>query len=108
MGSFEEETKQFIYNVKHSDIYVRYYNAKEAAKKDSDIWNQIALYRSQKFELQNYANGDELFDRQDVFERNHSSLLENDLASEFLDAELALCRMLQKISMSLMESLDFE
>ena len=52
--------------------------------------------------------GEEMYSRLETFEREEKRLREDERIACFLDAELALCRMMQEIFYSLVESLDFE
>ena len=51
--------------------------------------------------------GDELFDKIEDFEREYEKFREDPLVSDFLAAELGLCRMMQQINMTMTEELDF-
>lgn len=52
--------------------------------------------------------GDMAFERIEQFEREYSDFRENPLVSDFLAAELALCRTIQQINFNITEALDFE
>ena len=44
----------------------------------------------------------------EAFEREYEKFREDPLVEEFLDAELAFCRMMQEIDVKLAEAVDFE
>ena len=56
----------------------------------------------------NLTSTEELFDRVDAFERDYREWKKNPLVTEFLDAELAFCRMMQEANMQIMDAMDFE
>ena len=47
-------------------------------------------------------------DAADAFERENEEFRANPLVDRFLGAELALCRMLQEVSLQVIEEMDFE
>ena len=49
-----------------------------------------------------------MIDKLDDFEREYEKFREDPLVEEFLDAELAFCRMMQEIDVKLAEAMDFE
>ena len=49
-----------------------------------------------------------LLDKMEAFEREYEKFREDPLVEEFLDAELAFCRMMQEIDVKLAEAVDFE
>lgn len=69
---------------------------------------KIDEYRVRNFELQNSVQTEDLLDKLDDFEREYEKFREDPLVEEFLDAELAFCRMMQEIDVKLAEAMDFE
>lgn len=108
MLGFEKEIEDFTKSVCDTPIYQSFIEKKAILKRDENLWNQVGEYRKKKFELQALLSGDEMFDRTESFEAEYEWLLSDPRVSEFLDAELAVCRLLQKISTSLIMALDFE
>lgn len=106
--AFEAETQKFIEEVKKSEVYLDYIKKKEAAMRDFKIWREITDYKKKCFEMQNSLSGEELFDRAESFEKGYEEWKRNKVVSEYLDAELAICRMLQEISFSVVQALDIE
>ena len=58
--------------------------------------------------MQNTSQVDELFDMMDVFEKEYEKFRENPLVDDFLQAELAFCRLMQEINMFVTQELDFQ
>ena len=108
MLGFEKEIEDFTQTVCDTPIYQNFIEKKRILKMDEELWNQVAEYRKKKFDMQALLSGDEMFNRTEAFEREYEWLLSDIRVSEFLDAELAVCRLLQKISTSLIMALDFE
>ncbi|MBR3040705.1 MAG: YlbF family regulator [Lachnospiraceae bacterium] len=108
MLGFEKEIEEFTACVCDTPIYKNFIEKKRILKLDEGLWNQVGEYRRKKFEMQALLNGDEMFNRTESFEEEYRWLLSDTRVSEFLDAELAVCRLLQKISTSLIMAIDFE
>ncbi len=92
--------------IKESEIYRKYTAALEAVKQQPQLKAQIDEYRRKNYEMQ--SNGDIAFERIEQFEREYSDFRENPLVSDFLAAELALCRTIQQINLHVTEELNFE
>jgi hypothetical protein len=72
------------------------------------MWEKVKEYRNKRFELQKNTPADELYDKADWFEREHAYIYENKQAREFLEAEVALCKLMQDICFRLTSSIEFE
>lgn len=86
--------------------YLEYRKQLERVKQEPGLKEKIDDFRTKNFELQN--SPDYAFDKMEQFEREYQSFRENPLVADFLAAELELCRMLQGISMSIVEAIEFE
>lgn len=108
MLGFEKEIEDFTRVVCETPIYTNFIEKKATLKEDEELWNRVGEYRKRKFDMQALLSGDEMFNRTEAFNKEYEDLLSDKRVSEFLDAELAVCRLLQKISTSLIMALDFE
>ena len=94
--------------VKESEVYREYRRQSERVDNAGDMREKIDEYRVRNFELQNSVQTEDLLDKLDDFEREYEKFREDPLVEEFLDAELAFCRMMQEIDVKLAEAMDFE
>ena len=108
MDGFDKTTESFIKELKKTKTYRQYKDKLAALKKDEEMWAKVLEYRNKRMELQNNSSQDELYDKADWFEREYAYIYENKQAKEFLEAEIALCRLVQDISYKLVQSLEFE
>lgn len=92
--------------IKGTETYNRYQAALAAVKLQPGLKEQIDRFRRENYLMQ--STGDMAFERIEQFEREYSDFRENPLVSDFLAAELALCRMVQQINFNITEALDFE
>ena len=101
----QEALEQLAQAVKESEVYREYRRQSERVDNAGDMREKIDEYRVRNFELQNSVQTEDLLDKLDDFEREFR---EDPLVEEFLDAELAFCRMMQEIDVKLAEAMDFE
>ena len=104
----QKALEQLAQAVKDSDIYREYRRQSEKVDNTGDMREKIDEYRVRNFELQNSVQTEDLLDKLDDFEREYEKFREDPLVEEFLDAELAFCRMMQEIDVKLAEAMDFE
>lgn len=104
-----EATDNFVQEIMKTDIYREYDFQKRKLKEQPELFEKVREFRQKNFALQTAdAQGDELLDKLEVFEREVEKLREDPLVDNFLSAELAFCRMMQEVNVSIMAELDFE
>ena len=108
MMDVQEALEQLAQAVKESEVYREYRRQSERVDNAGDMREKIDEYRVRNFELQNSVQTEDLLDKLDDFEREYEKFREDPLVEEFLDAELAFCRMMQEIDVKLAEAMDFE
>ena len=108
MMEVQEALEQLAQAVKESEVYREYRRQSEPVDNAGDMREKIDEYRVRNFELQNSVQTEDLLDKLDDFEREYEKFREDPLVEEFLDAELAFCRMMQEIDVKLAEAMDFE
>lgn len=108
MKKLELATALFRDALHETKVYQEYLDAKEALKQDKERWETLQQYRKKRYEIQQLAGGDELYERMESFVLEEQQYRMNPQVAAFLDAELALCRMMQEIFFSMVDSLDFE
>ena len=104
----QKALEQLAQAIKDSDMYREYRRQSEKVDNTGDMREKIDEYRVRNFELQNSVQTEDLLDKLDAFEREYEKFREDPLVEEFLDAELAFCRMMQEIDVKLAEAMDFE
>lgn len=108
MSEMEKATDKYIAAIQKTEQYQNYLDVKARVKQNEELWRQICDYRKRRYEFQNLTSPEELFDRVDAFERDYKDWKKNPDVAEFLDAELAFCRMLQESNLRVMEAMQFE
>ncbi len=105
-GHLDQAVEGLIGAIKESEAYGQYMLALAAVKRQPELKQQIDEFRRENYVMQN--TGDMAFERIEQFEQAYSDFRENPLVSDFLAAELALCRQIQQINFNITEALEFE
>lgn len=102
----EQSLQAYTDKLLESEEYLKYVEQKERVKKYPDLKRQIDEFRRRNFEMQN--SGDMVFEKIEDFEREYADFRDNPLVADFLEAELAFCRMMQNHYAMVMGAIDFE
>lgn len=108
MNSVDEKLSELITAIKQSEIFVEYEETKEILKEDPELKRQVDDYRAKIFGLQNMEDDGHLGERIEAFAAEKAYLTDKPEVRAFLDAELALCRLLQEVTDDIVESINFE
>lgn len=101
-------TKALIRVIQDSKEYREYGKIKKQLADDPELKHQINQYRKDVFRLQNTGDVEDLYERVEEFNRTHAEFRRDPRVDEYLKCELAVCRMLQHVSMMVVRSLDLE
>lgn len=107
MSEFDCAVENLIKALKETGEYKRYQREKEKVSRFPELKAQIDEYRIRNYQMQSMCNDEELFYKMEEFERQYEKFRENPLVSDFLDAELDFCRMMQDFNNRVTEALDF-
>lgn len=103
-----EAAKKFANQIMISDTYKEYLFQREKIKKQPELYEKVNEFRQRNFDLQNAPEGEDLFERMEVFEEEYERFRENPLVDDFLEAEITFCRMMQDVYVLLAEQIDFD
>lgn len=105
-SKIQKSVQELTTDILESDIYQEYHKQLALVKQQPDLKTRIDEFRTRNLALQTGENT--TFEQLDCFEREYADFREDPLVDDFLAAELALCRMLQRINRVLIEAIDFE
>ena len=108
MTELNVAVEKLIDIIRVTEVYKEYERQKEKVNRIPDLKAQIDTFRIRNFEIQNLSDDADVFQKIEDFEREYESFRENPIVSDFLSAELALCRMMQEINIRLTAALDFD
>lgn len=104
--NIDAATDEFISAILDSEVYAAYRAELEKVKQETGLKEQLDTFRRRNYELQISLDND--FGKIDQFEREYEEFRANQLVSDFLAAELDLCRMMQRINTRIVAGLEFE
>jgi len=107
-NTVEESLSILIEAVKSSNEYQAYLYAQKRVDLNPETKKNLDKFRAKNYEIQNNSKAEVLYLGIDTIEREIADLRANPLVDEFLEAELALCRMIQDINWKLIGALDFD
>lgn len=110
MTQYDQELETFIKAVKNTDAFIEYEKQRERIKAYPDLKVRLDEFRERNYWLQTSENTNELFEELDKFTIEYEAFREIPMVHDFLQKELAYCRMIQQINDRLLKAfaVDFE
>ncbi len=106
MSKLDNVVEQLIQAVLESQEYHEYDLQRNKVKQNPELKAKIDEFRKKNYEMQ--TSEDNGFDKLEQLEREYGDLFQESVVSDFLDAELAFCRVIQEINHRLTEAVHFE
>ena len=106
MNELDSAVSAYITAIKSTETYRNYAAERDKVRQYPELKAQIDDFRKRNYELQ--SNRDTDFHKIDQFEKDYEDFRENPLVDDFLDAELAFCRMIQRANMQVTAAIDFD
>ena len=98
----------FAQEVKQSEIYQEYERQLSKIKEQPELYGKVNEFRQKNCDIQNSEPPESMMERMEELEQEYAWLRENALVEDFLQAELAFCRMMQEIDALIVKELDFQ
>ncbi len=102
-----DKTSELIEDIKQSDIYVEYKVALSELEKDPVLLEKADAFRKAQYEEVALHSKPLGFADASYLEEAYENISVYPEIDRFLKAELALCRLLQRIQDSIVEAIDF-
>lgn len=94
--------------VKNSEEYREYKKQEEILDRDPELKNRVFQFRANNFQLQNEADREEMIQVVERLDHESRELRLIPQVNAYLDAELALCKLMQRICELLAEGIDMQ
>lgn len=94
--------------IRRSRVYADYEKAREELNRNPELKRRVDEFRSLNFTLQNTSENIDFYSEIEKLEQQSCQLRKNPEANDFLEKELALCRMVQRIGEGLVSVIDIE
>ncbi|MBQ8198457.1 MAG: YlbF family regulator [Lachnospiraceae bacterium] len=110
MLELQGELDEFIVKLKDTKVYREYEIQKNKIKELPELKQRVDDFRRRNYELQTRNYPENIYDEMERFQRDNEAFQAIPQVRDFLQAELALCRMIQKVTTSIVEAVseDFE
>lgn len=105
-NTIEEKISALLEAIRESAEYKEYKKQEEILCQDPDLKKRVDDFRAENYRVQNECDKDSLFDVVEQMGKESAQLRRNPQVNAYLDAELALCRMMQKICLELTKGID--
>ena len=86
--------------IKESPEYIEY--------KDPNLKRSIDEFRRQNFDIQNSGKVDDIFAAQEDLNNRYEDMRRQDMVNRYLLSEVCLCRMVQDICRTVVETIEFD
>ena len=97
---------EFTERLKRTEEYRQYVEKRDKVREYPGLQDDINEFRRKNYLLQN--SGEELFDKIDTFVKEYEEFRSNPVVEDYLQAELAVCRMVQNIYTQIAEAIDLD
>ena len=110
MLELQEQLDEFIVDLKKTEVYREYEEQLRLLCDQPELKQRVDDFRRRNYEIQTRAYQENLFDEVERFQRETEHLRDIPVVHDFLAAELALCRMIQKVTTTIVEAVseDFD
>ncbi len=108
MSQINEALEGLIQAIWEGEEYKRYQEIRAKVHEQPELEQRIHAFRKKNYEVQNRANERALYDQVDGLEREGIEFRKDPLVNEYLNAELGICRLFQRINWELVQNMDFD
>lgn len=105
-AAVKERCDYMLDAIRESEEFKAYIHAKEELKTQPELTKRVEEFRKLSYELQTAASSENAYEKNEIIENMYNDFRKESAAIEYLDAETALCKMLQDINKSIVELLD--
>ena len=107
-NTIDENISSLLEAFKESPEYVEFQKQNEILQQKPELKKRVDAFRGDNYRVQNECGSDNLFDVVEQMGKESAELRRHPEVNAYLDAELALCKMMQKICVKLAEGIDMD
>ena len=107
-NTIDENISSLLEAFKESPEYVEFQKQNEIFKQKPELKKRVDAFRGDNYRVQNECGSDNLFDVVEQMGKESAELRRHPEVNAYMDAELALCKMMQKICVKLAEGIDMD
>lgn len=107
-NTIEENISRLMDSIKESAEYQEFQKQNAILKQNPELKSRVDAFRAENYRIQNECDADNLFDVVEQMGRESAELRRHPEVNAYLDAELVLCRMMQRICVKLTEGVEMD
>lgn len=107
MTDLTKLSKEVADTIKSASEYKEYERLLSEIKKDSVLYEKVCAMRERNFLIQQNESED-AFELMDALTNEYEDVINIELVSEFMEAEVALCDLVRNFNLELVEGLEFD
>lgn len=104
--TIERNIHTLLVSIKRSSVYKEYKEQEKLLNQNPELAARVSQFRADNFRLQNEGDKGNLFRIAEQLSKESADLRGNPQVNAYLDAELALCRLMQHVCRSLTAGID--
>lgn len=108
MEEISKNIEELLLSIKRSEVYEAYRKQEEKLYQFPELVERVNQFRADNFRLQEEANSGDLFQVAEEVTNESAQLRKIPEVNAYLDAELALCKLMQKVCRRLTEGIDIQ
>lgn len=108
MSEVSRATDDLLIAIRQAEAFINFNLEKKKMQEEPELKMQVDQFRMRNFELQTAEDSENLFEAISDFEREYTQFLENPKVSQFLAAEVELCRMIQEVYAKITEAVEID
>lgn len=93
--------------IKGTAEYLEYERLLNEIKKDQALFEKVTAIRERNFQIQQNESED-AYELMDALTNEYEDVINIELVSEFIEAEVALCNLVRNFNLELVEGLEFD
>ncbi|MDO5798710.1 MAG: YlbF family regulator [Eubacteriales bacterium] len=106
METVNRNIHALLVSIQKCQIYKEFKKQEENLNKNPELAERVQRFRAENFRLQNEGEQGNLLEKAELLSRESEELRSFPEVNAYLDAELALCRMMQKICRTLTDGVE--
>lgn len=106
MDELNNLVEELLAVVREGEVYQIYRREEEKMKQNPELLKRVDEFRANNFYLQQEADGDSLFEVTERLQQESLELRRDPQVNAYLDAELALCKLLQQVCKKVIDGVE--
>ena len=108
MDKIRQCTENLKSAVQECEAYQGFQKARKELDAHPELREKVMAFRKRNYEIQNLKEGADVYAEMARLEEEYHEIRKNQIISDYLQNELALCRIMQRINLSLVGILDLD